>query len=142
MTRSLEEKLEKVTSLLIGQMQGLQISLQVMLDANVDDSHSAEPNDQNQLTEAQQGQVLRAIEQQSIALTHCYRACMAAFKETTKATGHSYKYVKASDEARLLMGDLGNVKGGRLHSFSNIEVTGGWVVAGNMAGENAKDFFR
>ena len=40
------------------------------------------------------------------------------------------------------MGDLGNLKGDTLHTFSNIEVEGGWVVAGNMAGESAKDFFK
>ena len=40
------------------------------------------------------------------------------------------------------MGDLGNMKGGALHEYSNIEVEGGYVVAGNMAGEFAKDYFR
>jgi len=41
------------------------------------------------------------------------------------------------------MDDLGNVgQGAGLHTFSNIEVDGGWVVAGNMAGESAEDFFK
>jgi hypothetical protein len=30
------------------------------------------------LAEGQQSEVLHAVEQQSIALGHCYRACMAA----------------------------------------------------------------
>lgn len=53
-----------------------------------------------------------------------------------------YEFVKASREARLLMGDLGSVTGGALHTFSNIEVEGGHVVAGNMEGQFAKDFFK
>jgi len=67
---------------------------------------------------------------------------MAAFKATTKATGHDYKYVKASNQARLLMGDLGNVQGGALHKYNNIEVDGGYVVAGNISADSAKDFFK
>jgi hypothetical protein len=92
--------------------------------------------------ETQQSEILHSIEQQNIALSHCYQACMAVFKETTKATGHDYKYVKASNQARLLMGDLGNVREAALYKFSNIEVEGGYVVAENMAGEFAKDFFK
>lgn len=141
-TKGLETKIEDVAARLMAQMQGLQIGLQDILDANAESCELVETDLRRQLTEIQQSQVLHTIEQQSIALSHCYRACMAAFKETTKATGHDYKYVKASNQARLLMGDLGNVKGGALHTYSNIEVDGGYVVAGNMAGEFAKDFFK
>lgn len=116
-------------------MQGLQIGLQAILDAD-------SGGNVLHLTKAQQSEALAAIEKQNIALRHCYRACMAALKDTTKATGHDYKYVKASKEARLLMGNLGNVQGAALHKFSNIEVEGGWVVAGNMASDSAKDFFK
>jgi hypothetical protein len=116
--------------------------LQAILDASSESEELVKADPQRQLTEAQQSEVRHTVEQQNIVLSHCYRACMAALKETTKATGHDYKYVKASNQARLLMGDLGNVKGGALHKFSNIEVEGGWVVAGNMAGESAKDFFK
>ncbi|OJD10871.1 hypothetical protein AJ78_08233 [Emergomyces pasteurianus Ep9510] len=137
--KSLEAKIEDITVRLTGQMQGLQIGLQAVFDAS---SGSKEPIMQHWLTEAQQSEVLHAIEQQSIALSHCYRACMAALEETTKVTGHMYKYVTASNEARLLMGDLGNAKSSTLHKFNNINVRGGWVVAGNMAGESAKDFFK
>lgn len=125
-TKGLEMKIEDVTAHLTGQMQGLQIGLQAILDASAESHELVSANPRRQLTEAQKSEVLRAIEQQNIALSHCYRACMAAFEETTKATGHTYKYVKASKQARLLMGDLGNVvKGGALHTFSNIEVDGG-----------------
>jgi hypothetical protein len=119
-------------------MQGLQIGLQAILDASSEGKELDQADTRSQFTEAQK----YAVEQQTIALSHCYRACMAAFKETTKATGHAYKFVKASKEARLLMGDLGNVKGGALHTFSNIEVDGAYVVAGNMDGQYAKDFFK
>ncbi|KAF2195765.1 hypothetical protein K469DRAFT_699388 [Zopfia rhizophila CBS 207.26] len=141
-TKGLETKIEDVTARLTGQMQGLQIGLQAILDANAESRGLVEADPHCQLTETQQSEVLHTIEQQSIVLSHCYWACMATLEETTKATGHTYKYVKASNQARLLMGDLGNVKGGALHTFSNIEVEGGWVVAGNMAGESAKDFFK
>ena len=123
-------------------MQGLQIGLQAILDASSEGKELDQGDTRSQFTEAQKFEFLHAVEQQTIALSHCYRACMAAFKETTKATGHAYKFVKASKEARLLMGDLGNVKGGALHTFSNIEVDGGYVVAGNMDGQYAKDFFK
>lgn len=143
-TKGLETKIEDVAVSLTGQMQGLQIGLQAILDANAESYELAEADSDSrrQLAEVQQSQAMHAIEQQIIALSHCYRACMAAFQETTKATGHDYKYVKASNQARLLMGDLGDVKGGALHKYSNIEVDGGYVVAGNMAGEFARDFFK
>lgn len=141
-TKDLEAKIEDVTASLTGQMQGLQIGLQAIIDANAEGHELLEAGHRRQLTEMQQSRVMCAIEQQIITLSHCYRACMAAFEETTKATGHDYKYVKASNQARLLIGDLGNVKGGALHKYSNIEVDGGYVVAGNMAGEYAKDFFK
>jgi hypothetical protein len=122
-------------------MQGLQIGLQAILDANA--SRALVDGDlQNQLTESQQSQVLHVIEQQSIAVNHCFRACMAALEETTKATGHEYKYVKTYNQARVLLGDLGNVTGGYLHKYGHVDVDGSHVVAGNMAGESARDFFK
>lgn len=123
-------------------MQGLQIGLQAILNADSGGQGVTGADRQFHLTEAQRSEAVEATEKQSIALSHCYRACMAAFQETTKATGHDYKFVKASNQARLLMGDLGNVQGAALHTFSNIEVEGGWVVAGNMANDSAKDFFK
>ena len=140
--KGLEVKIEDATALLTGQIQGLQIGLQAILDASSANKELNEADHYNQFTMVQQSEILQAIEQQTITLSHCYRSCMAVFKETTKVTGHDYKYVKASKQARLLMGDLGDVKGGHLHTFSNIEVDGGWVVAGNVAGEFAKDFFK
>lgn len=124
-TKDLEAKIEAATALLTWQMQGLQIGVQAILDASSKREEPDKTDPRSQLTEAQQSEVLHAIEQQTAALSHCYRACMAAFKETTKATGHDYKFVKVSKEARLLMGDLGSVKGDALHTFSNIEVDGG-----------------
>ncbi|KAF2470474.1 uncharacterized protein BDR25DRAFT_226251, partial [Lindgomyces ingoldianus] len=72
-----------------------------------------------------QSEVLDAIKRQTVALSHCYQACMAAIKDTTKGTGHDYKYVKVPKQARLLIGDLGSIKGGTLHTYSNIEVNRG-----------------
>lgn len=140
--KRLETKIEDVMNRLTGQMQGLQIGLQSILDASSQKPELVEADPKRLLTETQQSEIWNTIEQQSVALSHCYRACMAAFQETTKATGHDYKQVKASKQARLLMGDLGNINGGTLNTYSNIEVDGGWVVAGNMASESAKDFFK
>lgn len=105
-------------------------------EENNEDDYERHPAD------PQHSKVLHAIELQTVAFSHCYRACMAAFKDTTKATGHKYKFVKASKEARLLMGNLGSVTGGTLHKYSNIEVDGGWAVSGNMAGKSAENFFK
>jgi hypothetical protein len=124
-------------------MQGLQIGLQAFLDASAQSRELATTDQQRELAQGHDSKVLRAIEQQNILLGHCYRACMAAFKETTQATGHTYKYVTASNEAKLLMGDLGNVAGGAKHTFENITAKDkAHVVAGNMEGEYAKDFFK
>jgi hypothetical protein len=142
-TKALETKIEDVTARLTGQMQGLQIGLQAFLDAGAQSRELITTAPQRELAEAQESKVLLAIEQQNIALGHCYRACMAAFKETTQATGHTYKYVEASNEARLLAGDFGNVPAGVTHSFEKVIAKDkARVVAGNMDGQYAKDFFK
>lgn len=141
-TKALETKIEDVTTRLTGQMQGLQIGLQAFLDANAQSQELVTTTQQRELTQAQESKVLLAIEQQNIALGHCYRACMAVFKETTQATGHTYKYMEASNNAKLLAGDFGNVAGGAKHTYEKVFVKdNAWVVAGNMEGQYAKDFF-
>lgn len=136
-TKALENKIEEATVRLTAQLQGLQIGLQACLNAGAsDDSGLQRP------LSAQQCQAQRAIERQGDILGHCYRSCMAAFEETTKMTGHTYKYVRVCNQARFLMGNLGNVQGGAQHSFSNLDIQGGWVVAGNMEKSSAKDFFK
>jgi hypothetical protein len=123
-------------------MQGLQIGLQAFLDANTQSRELMTTDQQQELAKAQEDKVLLAIEQQSIALGHCYRACMAAFKETTQATGNQYKYVSISKEANVWMGDIGNVPGGAKHSFENISATDKANVGmGNMEGKYMEKFF-
>lgn len=142
-TKGLETNIEDAAARLTGQVQGLKIGLQAMLDAGSGGERLTAADRRFHLTEAQQSDAVEAIEKQSITLSYCYRACMAALQETTKATGQDYKFVKASNQARLLMGDLGNVQeGAARHTFSNIEVEGGWAVAGNMAGDSATNFFK
>jgi len=67
---------------------------------------------------------------------------MAALKETTSATGHTYKYVTAMNESRHVMGDLGNVIGGRQHTYERIVAKDKtWVVSGNVGSDAAAIFF-
>ncbi|KAF2466587.1 uncharacterized protein BDR25DRAFT_327960 [Lindgomyces ingoldianus] len=142
-TRNLETKIEDLTARLTGQMQGLQIGLQTFLDSSATGHKSIIADDQRKLAEAQESRVLQAIEQRNTALKHCYRACMAVFKETTNVTGHTYKYMTASEESKFLMGDLGNVQGGAKHTYEKINATGkAWVVTGNMDGASAANFFK
>jgi hypothetical protein len=121
-------------------MQGLQNDLQTILDAGSGSKELIGSDSRFHLAGAERSKIVEAIEEQTIALSHCYRACMAALQETTKSTGHEYKFIKASDQARLLLGNLGNVQG-TAHTYHNIEVNGGKVVAGNMDGNFARDFF-
>ena len=71
-----KRKTEDATALLTG----LQIGLQAILDASSESEELLKADPQRQLTGAQQSEVLHAIEQQTIALGHRYRACMAALK--------------------------------------------------------------
>ncbi|EED21511.1 hypothetical protein TSTA_087470 [Talaromyces stipitatus ATCC 10500] len=143
-TRALENKIENATSRFAGQMQGLQIGLQTFLEANATPTQN-EPqltDTQIELAKEQESRILQAIEQQNIVLGYCYRACMAALRGTTQVTGNTYKYVSASDEVKMLVGDVGNVSGSAKHVYEDITAGGkSHVVVGNMQGEYMKDFF-
>lgn len=80
-------------------MLGLQIGLQAFLDASAQSRELVTTAQQRGLARAQESQVLLAIEQQNIARGHFCRACMAAFKKTTQATGHMCKFAETSNEA-------------------------------------------
>ncbi|PMD50438.1 uncharacterized protein K444DRAFT_547107 [Hyaloscypha bicolor E] len=142
-TKALEAKIEAVAARLTGQMQGLQIGLQAFHDASAQSQELVTTTQQQELAQAQDSKLLLAIEQQNIALGHCYRACMAALKETTQATGHTYKYLEASNEARMLAGDLGNVPGGSKNTYEVVLAKDkANIVVGNMEWQYAKDFFQ
>ncbi|KAL4816592.1 hypothetical protein BDW67DRAFT_184750 [Aspergillus spinulosporus] len=91
----------------------------------------------------QEARVLQAIEQQNVALGHCYIACIAALRATTQATGNTYRYVSAADEAKLLVGNVGDVAGSAGHLYEEISAAGNAnVILGNMQSERMRDFFR
>ncbi|KAF7586203.1 hypothetical protein BBP40_009294, partial [Aspergillus hancockii] len=85
-THALESKIESTTTKLAGQVRGLQIGLQTFLDANADAVARAD-GQVMPVANKQAPRVLQAIEQQNAALAHCYRACIAALRGTTAATG-------------------------------------------------------
>lgn len=91
----------------------------------------------------QESKILQAIEQHNVALSHCYKACIVALRATTQATGNTYRYVSAADEAKLLVGNVGDVAGSAGHLYEEISAAGNAnVILGNMQGDYMRDFFR
>ncbi|KAH8704046.1 hypothetical protein BGW36DRAFT_355425 [Talaromyces proteolyticus] len=132
-TKSLEYTFEKTANMLLGRIEELRISKEEILESSLVRSEIQQPD---------ASEVLSAIEQHTIILTHCQKSIMAALQQTTKTTGHSYKNIALKNTSRVMMGDMGQVQRGAIyHSYDGISVEGpSIVVAGNMDGNVAKDF--
>jgi hypothetical protein len=65
-TKGLETKIEDAAARLTGQMQGLQIGLQAILDAGSSGGRRPGADHQFDLTEAQQSTAIEAVKQQNI----------------------------------------------------------------------------
>jgi len=78
-----------------GQVQGMEIGMQAVAEFG-----------------AQKEELIRAMENQNVALAQCLKACTTALSTTTKSLGHEYKYARALDDAIQLVGNVGSVRGG------------------------------
>jgi hypothetical protein len=85
---------------LSGQIQGMDISMQAVIAASA------------QHQQAPQQELIQTMEQQNGAIVACLRFCMTALSSTTQSTGNTFNYVRAFDDARQLVGNIGNVTAG------------------------------
>lgn len=83
-------------SVISGQIQGLEISMQSVADSNPDKLEA----------------IMKALEEHNTALGQCLKACTSALAETSKRTGTTIKHAEALNEARQLIGIIGKVDPG------------------------------
>lgn len=83
--------LETVTS----QIQGLSIGMQAVIEFG-----------------AEKNELMSALEEQTKMLTQCARVCMPVLEAAAKIEGNTVRYAVALDEARQLVGVIGDVKAG------------------------------
>jgi len=97
-TRATQELVVKTTTLmtgLTGQMHGLEVALQTVLDAGV-----------------KKKEALDALEEQHAALGQCLKVCVAAVSGIPASYGNTFGESRALDDAKQLLGTLGDVQPG------------------------------
>lgn len=125
--QGLEIMTEKVMSDISGQIQGMAISMQAIVDFGT-----------------QEKGLMEVMEKQNVALAQCLKVCTTALSSAAKTSGHEYKYVRALDNALQLVGNVGNVNsGGASHVYSAVLGQDQSVqVLRDMDGSTALAFFR
>ena len=110
---------------LSGQIQGIEISQQAAIEAG-----------------APQREFANIMEQQSIALAACLKSCTVALSSTAQSTGNTFKYARTFDDARQLIGTIGDVRGGGpANTFGTlIAQDRSRQMAGSVEGKVALDF--
>ncbi|KAJ5733470.1 hypothetical protein N7493_002256 [Penicillium malachiteum] len=107
---SLESEIEDAISRLARHILDLRTKLNDLVDANTRNSVFYLTLLQYDAAMEHELQNVQIIEQQSAVLRSCYRTCMAALRGTTQATGNMYKYILVFDEAKRLIGDVGDLE--------------------------------
>lgn len=90
-----EAKISQIMNRLLGQMQGIEIGQQATIVAG-----------------APRTEFAHVVEQQNIALAACLKSCTAALSSAAQSTENTFKYARAFDDARQLIGTIGDVRGG------------------------------
>ena len=110
---------------LSGQMQGIEISQQAAIDAG-----------------APQTEFAHVMEQQNVTLATCLKSCTAALSSTTQSTENTFKYARAFDDVRQLIGTIGDVRGGRPANMFDILIAQdrSKQMTGSIDGKLALDF--
>ncbi len=123
--KELEAKIDGTMNRLSGQMQGIEISQQAAIDAGA--SHT---------------EFAHVMEQQNIALAACLKSCTAALSSTAQSTGNTFKYARAFDDARQLIGTIGDVGGGGSANTFDVLIAQdrSRQMAGSIDGKLALDF--
>ena len=125
MIEKFEGKVEGAMNRLSGQMQGIEISQQAAIEAG-----------------APQTEFANIMKQQNIALAACLKSCTAALSSTAQSTGNTFKYVRAFDDARQLVGTIGDVGGGGPANTFDVLIAQdrSKQMAGSIDGRLALDF--
>ena len=120
-----EARISQVMNRLLGQMQGIEISQQATIITGVPKTEFA-----------------HVMEQQTIALGACLESCTAALSSTAQSTENTFKYVRAFDDARQLIGTIGDVRGGGpANTFAVLRAEDrSKQLAGSIDGKLALDF--
>ncbi len=92
----LQSTIENAMCTISGQIQGLEISMNAVDESGRDKSEV----------------ILKALEEHNTAFRQCLKACTSALAETAKGTGTTVKYAEALNDARQLIGVIGNVDPG------------------------------
>ena len=123
--KELEAKIDGAMNRLSGQMQGIEISQQVAIEAGGPHSEFA-----------------NFMEQHNVALAACLKSCTAALSSTAQSTGNTFKYSRAFDDARQLIGTIGDVKGGGPANTFDVLIAQdrSKQMAGSIEGKLALDF--
>jgi hypothetical protein len=110
-----------------GQTQGMEIGMQAVVEFG-----------------AEKHELKQALSEQNAALGQCLKVCMAALNGVNQTTGNAIKYAQAYDDARMLVGTIGNVSPkvvattvGEMSAHQRARVMGG-KVEGSVALEFMK----
>lgn len=125
--QALESKIEIAMTSISGQIQGVEIGMQALSDFDT-----------------QKNELMAAMEQQSLALAQCLKACTTALSSTSESSGHKYLYTKAIGNAIQLVGNVGQTgTGGTSHTYSQvIGENDAQQVVGDVEGQIALAMFR
>jgi hypothetical protein len=110
---------------LSGQVQGLEIGMQAVLDFG-----------------PQEDDLVRTLNEQTAAIGQCLKVCMAALSGTTKTSGNTIKYARAFDNARQLVGTIGKVTPGGPTNRIDVMIAQDRAqqMGGSIEGKVALDF--
>ena len=93
---------------------------------------------------AEKDELKHALNEQNAALGQCLKVCMAALSGANQMTGNAINYARAYDDARILVGTIGNVSSdvaattvGEMSAHQRARVMGG-RVEGSIALEFMK----
>lgn len=110
-----------------GQIQGVEIGMQTLADFDT-----------------QKNELMAAMEQQSLALAQCLKACTSALSSTAERSGHKYLYTRGIGNAIQLIGNVGQTgTGGAAHEYAQVIGEGDAMqIVGDTEGKVALDIFR
>ena len=120
-----EAKISQIMNRLLGQMQGIEMSQRATIIAGAPKTEFA-----------------HIMEQQNIALAACLKSCTGALSSTAQSMENTFKYARAFDDARQLVGTIGDVRGcGPANTFDVlIAQDRSKQMAGSIDGKLALDF--
>jgi hypothetical protein len=125
--QSFSTKIESTMNSIAGQIQGIEIGMQAISDFG-----------------PQKNELLATLEQQSLGLAQCLKACTAVLSSTAEISGHKYLYTKSLGNAMQLIGNVGQTSiGGASHTYNSvIGDNESEQVVGDVEGQVALAMFR